>query len=92
MLDEVQSLVRFWNKENEVLDEKRLNAALKNMSKGDAHMAMFFGEIWLGREFYFDMVAAASEISLEERMLVIDWFSDPFWPRNSSYSTISQLS
>ncbi|HFV9295673.1 TPA: hypothetical protein ACIAIE_005598 [Serratia fonticola] len=73
-------LFRYWDFDQRVCHEDELRTSLNVISSGEQHLARFFLGLWCGTDERFDMLEAASVLEGKERLLLINWLHDPFWP------------
>lgn len=82
MLDRVPRIKHLWNKHNGKIDQKAFEAELSVMSSGEVQIAKFLASLWFhdNTRYGFDLVDAVASIDENEKKLIIDWMSNPFWP------------
>lgn len=82
MLDNYQSICKFWNPRELSLDIPKLKQELNQLSTGERHMATFFASVWLGESssFPFDVLDALKIIDPKSRNVVLKWLKKPFFP------------
>ncbi|WP_241647618.1 MULTISPECIES: hypothetical protein [Rosenbergiella] len=51
------------------------------LSSGELILVDFFLSIWFGRTVNFDFIRAAERLSNDNKILIMDWFMHPYYPR-----------
>jgi len=81
MLDQVPRIKHLWDRDRRGLKVGLFEKELGVMSSGEVHLAKFFAAIWFGYNRYgFDLVEAVSTLDDNERLLIVKWIANPFWP------------
>ena len=80
LLTDYPRIAGYWDFDQHVCHETELRTALNVMSSGEQHLARFFLGLWCSTDEGFDMLEAASVLEDKERLLLINWLHDPFWP------------
>ncbi len=84
-----QHMAHYWNFRSGRLDCKGLSKYVRHASSGEAHLAQFFGNLWLGSRdpftqpgasLHFDLLAATSSCDHKFIAPVRLWMIDPFYP------------
>lgn len=50
------------------------------LSSGEKILMTFFLSVWFGRDADFDITRAAGVLSTKNKLMITEWFLDPFWP------------
>ena len=82
LLEQVPRSAALWDKAAKSLNTDAFERALGGMSHGEVHMAKFFAAVWFNNneQYGFDIVDAVSCIDAEDRKLIAEWITNPFWP------------
>ena len=74
-------LTPYWNMEERACHIDRLEGAMGSWSHGEQILARFFVMVWFGQNrMDFDLLDAASVLDHPQRILIVHWLSEPFWP------------
>lgn len=71
---------RYWNEDRGELEYQLMKEGLKGLSHGEKIMGAFFLSVWCDDNEGFDFLEAAGKLDLENKRIVMTWFTDPFWP------------
>ena len=83
MLEQYPSLYCYWNFEKKESLIKQAESHFIDdlpLSSGEKILMTFFLSVWFGRNVNFDITRAAGVLSTENKMVIAQWFLDPFWP------------
>ena len=82
LLAQMPRCAELWDQETNSLNIAAFEQALGVMSHGEVLMAKFFAAIWFNHneQYGFDVVDAVSRIDIEDRKLIAEWITNPFWP------------
>lgn len=78
MVEQYPSLAPYWDFEKREVKVK--TADNLPLSSGEKILMTFFLSVWFGRNVDFDITRAAGVLSTENKMVIAQWFLDPFWP------------
>ena len=78
MIEQYPSLSPYWDFEKREVKVKTV--ADLPLSSGEKILMTFFLSVWFGRNSDFDITRAAGVLSTENKMVIAEWFMDPFWP------------
>jgi len=73
-------LSKYWNWKNKECDIDTLKDAMCVMSHGERILAQFYLSVWTHNPYGFDLLEAASILDQEDRQIISNWLSEPFWP------------
>jgi len=82
LLERVPRSAALWDKDSNSLNIEAFEQALGVMSQGEVQMAKFFASVWFNTndQYGFDVVDAVAHVDVEDRKLIAEWISAPFWP------------
>lgn len=78
MLEQYPNLYCYWDFDNREVKVKTADDL--PLSSGEKILMTFFLSVWFGRNVNFDITRAAGVLSTENKMVIAQWFLDPFWP------------
>lgn len=78
MVDQYPNLSSYWDFEERAVKVKKADDL--PLSSGEKILMTFFLSVWFGRNVDFDITRAAGVLSTENKMVIAQWFLDPFWP------------
>ncbi|WP_080190748.1 hypothetical protein [Salmonella enterica] len=78
MVEQYPTLAPYWDFEKREVKVK--TAADLPVSSGEKILMSFFLSVWFGRNVDFDITRAAGVLSTENKLIITEWFLDPFWP------------
>lgn len=71
----------FWDWKERTVRFPALNIALPSMNHKEQLLAHFFVSVWIGRnEGRFDILEAVRVLDNKERVMIMNWMANPFWP------------
>lgn len=83
MVEHYPNLSVYWNfekRESLIKREESHCIDALPLSSGEKILMTFFLSVWFGRNINFDITRAAGVLSTENKMVIAQWFLDPFWP------------
>lgn len=78
MVEKHPSLSPYWDFEKRTVKVKTADDL--PLSSVEKILMSFFLSVWFGRNVDFDITRAAGVLSTENKMVITQWFLDPFWP------------
>ncbi|ECH9540604.1 hypothetical protein ABN36_18245 [Salmonella enterica subsp. enterica] len=78
MVEQYPTLAPYWDFEKREVKVK--TSADLPVSSGEKILMSFFLSVWFGRNVDFDITRAAGVLSTENKLIIAEWFLDPFWP------------
>lgn len=81
MLSRYPLMLRYWDFNQHTVDLLAINKETKDLTRNHQIMLSFFLDVWTGSaESDFSLLEAADTLEPQSRQVIIDWFSDPFYP------------
>jgi len=81
LLEQVPWLQPYWDVRQNSYQPDRLASAMEAWAHGEQIMARFFVMVWRGQNVLdFDLADAAAVLDQPLRLIISQWFMDPFWP------------
>ena len=73
------NMQRYWNFERKELLTDKVNYEYPSLTSGEKHILDFLIDVWKGKCQRFDFIHAAGRLSSNNRVIIADWFTNPFF-------------
>lgn len=83
MISDYPWAIPLWDREAKIMNTEAVDLFSASANREEKSLLHFFSSVWLGEGTDFDIADAARVLIRQDRNMIVDWFLDPFWPKEN---------